>query len=68
MPSKALLHEAQQLKDVSGRLELLADQHPSVTDAILAICRAVRTNATMIEVLVATKLDGAGRFDSGVSN
>jgi len=28
MPSKALLHEAQQLKDVSGRLELLADEHP----------------------------------------
>lgn len=57
MPSNPLLHEAQQLKDVSGRLELLADQHPSVTGAILAICGAVRTNATMIEVLVATKLD-----------
>ena len=59
MPSTALLHEAQQLKDVSGRLELLADEHPTVTEAILSICGAVRTNATMIEVLVATKLDGA---------
>jgi hypothetical protein len=59
MPSDALLHEAQQLKDVSGRLELLADQHPTVTEAILAICGTVRTNATMIEVLVATKLSGA---------
>jgi hypothetical protein len=47
--------------------KLLADQYPTVTDAILAICAAVRTNATMIEVLVATKLDGAP-FDEGVSN
>jgi hypothetical protein len=59
MPSNTLLHEAQELKAVSGRLELLADQHPTVTDAILAISGSVRTNATMIEVLVATKLDGA---------
>jgi hypothetical protein len=59
MPSHALLHEAQQLKDVSERLETLADQHPTVTEAILSIGGAVRTNATMIEVLVATKLDGA---------
>lgn len=34
MPSKALLHEAQQLKAVSGRLQLLAAEHPTVTDAI----------------------------------
>lgn len=57
MSSHPLLHEAQQLTEVSRRLELLADQHPTVTDAILVICGAVRTNATMIEVLVATKLD-----------
>lgn len=58
MPSKALLHEAQQLKDVSGRLELLADEHPIVTDAILTICGTIRSPATILEVLVATKLDG----------
>lgn len=58
MPSKALLHEAQQLKDVSGRLELLADEHPTVTDAILKICGTIRSTATILEVLVATKLDG----------
>ena len=58
MPSKALLHEAQQLKDVSGRLELLADEHPTVTDAILSICGTIRSTATMLEVLAATKLDG----------
>jgi hypothetical protein len=58
MPSKALLHEAQQLKDVSGRLELHADERPTVADAILSICGAIRNTATILEVLVATKLDG----------
>ena len=58
MPSKALLHEAQQLKDVSGRLELLAEEHPTVTDAILKICGTIRSTATILEVLVATKLGG----------
>ena len=53
MPSKALLHEAQQLKDVSGRLELLADEHPTVTAAILTICGTIRSTATILEVLVA---------------
>jgi len=44
MPSHALLlHEAQQLKAVSGRLELLAEQHPQITEAILAICGTVLT-------------------------
>lgn len=58
MPSKALLHEAEQLKEVSGRLELLADAHPTVTDAILKICGTIRDTATILEVLVATKLGG----------
>ncbi|HET9304616.1 MAG TPA: hypothetical protein VFO46_01185 [Candidatus Sulfotelmatobacter sp.] len=57
MPSKALLHEAQQLKDVGGRLELVADEHPTVTDAILTICGTIRSTATILEVLVATRLD-----------
>ena len=58
MPSKALLHEAQQLKELSGRLELLAEEHPTVTDAILKICGTIRSTAAILEVLVATKLDG----------
>ncbi|HET7893071.1 MAG TPA: hypothetical protein VFL34_16205 [Candidatus Sulfotelmatobacter sp.] len=58
MPPKALLREAQQLKEVSGRLELLAEDHPTVTDAILTICGTIRSTATILEVLVATKLGG----------
>ena len=59
MPSAALLHEAQQLKNVCQRLELLADQHPRITDAILSICGSIRSTATILEVLVVTKLDDA---------
>lgn len=58
MPSKALLHEAQQLKDVSQRLELLADQHPHITDSLLSICGTIRGTAAILEVLVTTKLGG----------
>ena len=58
MRSNALLHEAQQLNEVSGRLELLADEHPTVTGAILTICGTIRSTATILEVLVATKLGG----------
>lgn len=35
------------------------DEHPTVTDAILTICGTIHTTATILEVLVATKLDGA---------
>jgi hypothetical protein len=45
------------MKAVSRRLELLAEQHLTVSGAILALGVAVR--AIIIEVLVATKLDGA---------
>ena len=59
MPSKALLHEAQQLKDVSERLELIADQHPHITGALLSLCGTIRSTASILEVLVATKLSGS---------
>ena len=61
MPSNAILHEARQLYNVSDRLDSLADQHPLVSEALLTISGSVRSTATMLEVLVATKvmpLDG----------
>lgn len=58
MPSVAILHEAQQLKNVCQRLESLAEEHPSVTDALLTIAGNIRSTATLLEVLVVTKLDG----------
>lgn len=58
MPSQAILHEAQQLKSVCQRLELVAEQHPPLADALLTVCGTISSTATLLEVLVATKLDG----------
>ena len=56
MPSTAILHEVQRLYGVSDRLDLLAEQHPLVSEALLAISVSVRNTATLLEVLVATKM------------
>ncbi|MGD1214378.1 MAG: hypothetical protein ABR861_05275 [Terriglobales bacterium] len=51
-----ILHEAQQLYRVSDRLDLLAGQHPLVSEALSTISGSVRNTATLLEVLVATKM------------
>jgi hypothetical protein len=63
MPPSAILHEAQQLHNVSERLAMLADAHPLVSEALVTISGNIRHTATLLEVLVATKmgpLSGAG--------
>jgi hypothetical protein len=60
MPPTQILHEAQQLHNVSDRLDSLADQHPVVSDALTAISGSVRNTATLLEVLVATKMGPLG--------
>ena len=54
--SNAILHEVQQLYNVSDRLDSLADQHPLVSEALITISGSVRNTATLLEVLVATKI------------
>lgn len=56
MPSNAILHEAQQLHDVSDRLDSLAGQHPLISEALITISGSVRNTATLLEVLVAAKI------------
>jgi len=56
MRSTAILHEVQQLYNVSDRLDLLAENHPVVSEALIAISGSVRNMATLLEVLVATKM------------
>jgi hypothetical protein len=56
MPSIAILHEVQQLYKVSDRLDSLAEQHPLVSEALITIAGNVRNAATVLEVLVATKM------------
>jgi hypothetical protein len=51
-----ILHEAQKLHSVSDRLELLAEQHPLVAAALITISGSVRRTATLLGVLVATKI------------
>jgi hypothetical protein len=56
MPSTAILQEAKNLHTVSRNLDSLADQLPLLSEALLAISGNVRNTATLLEVLVVTKL------------
>jgi len=56
MHPSAILHEAQQLHNVSDRLDSLAGRHPLVSEALITISGSVRNTATLLEVLVATKM------------
>ena len=58
MAFKAILDEVDQLQNVGTRLEALADKHPPVSEALMTIAGNVRTVATVLAVLVATKLHG----------
>ena len=56
MPSTAILQEAEKLHNVSDRLDSLAEQHPLVSEALITISGNVRSTATLLELLVATKM------------
>lgn len=66
MAYQPILDEVEHLNGVSVRLEGLAGQHPRATQELLTIAGNVRSVATLLPVLVATKLhgkDGAGSSD-----
>jgi hypothetical protein len=63
MPSNAILQEAEQLHKVSDRLDSLAEEHPVVSDALVTISGSVRNTATLLEVLVATKMGSSLGLD-----
>jgi hypothetical protein len=63
MPSSAILHEAQQLHKVSDRLDSLAGVHLVVSEALITISGSVRNTATLLEVLVATKMGPLPELD-----
>lgn len=66
MPSAAILREAQKLHNVSDRLSTLAEEHPVVSDALMTISGNVRHTATLLEVLVVTKMELP--FEPGPAN
>jgi hypothetical protein len=61
MPSNAILHEATQLYNVSDRLDFLAEEHPLISEALITISGSVRNTATLLAILVATKM---GQFSA----
>jgi hypothetical protein len=63
MNPSAILREVQQLYNVSDRLDLLADQHPLVSEALITISGSVRHTATLLEVVVATKMGTLSGLD-----
>jgi hypothetical protein len=63
MHPNAILHEVQQLYNVSDRLDSLSEQHPLVSEALLTISGNVRNTATLLEVLVVTKMRSVSGFD-----
>jgi hypothetical protein len=56
MQFEAILREVEQLHDVSERLAVLAELHPLVSEALMTISGSVRNAATVLGVLVATKM------------
>jgi hypothetical protein len=56
MPSTAILQEVQRLYGVSDRLDSMSEQNPLISEALLVISGSVRNTATLLEVLVATKM------------
>jgi len=56
MTPTAILLEVRNLHGVSDRLNSLADEHPVISAGLLAISAHVRNTATILEVLVTTKI------------
>jgi hypothetical protein len=58
MASDAILSEVEHLNGVCVRLEGLAERTPRLTTELLTIAGNVRSVATLLAVLVATRLHG----------
>jgi hypothetical protein len=55
VPYDTILKEVERLKQVSARLDLLANRHSSVTEALISISASILGIATVLEVLVISK-------------
>ena len=59
MAFEAILAEVDQLNLAGDRIEGLAEHHPPVSEALVTIAGNVRATATVLAVLVETKLRGS---------
>ena len=55
MPFKRILKEVDRLKQLSVRLDKIASEHPSITEALLPISSGILGMATVLHVLVISK-------------
>jgi hypothetical protein len=55
VPFEAILNEVDQLHSISSRLEGLAEEHPTVSEVLIAIAAGVRNTAVVLAVLIATR-------------
>lgn len=58
MAFEAIMAEVDQLNRASDRIEGLAEHHMPVSEALISIAGNVRATATVLAVLVETKLRG----------
>jgi len=65
MDPNAILNEVQQLHNVSDRLDSLAGYDSHVSETLIKISGTVRNSATLLEVLVATKIAPPSPIDPG---
>ena len=65
MAYEAILEEVDQLHRVGQRIERLANHHPPVSQELVTIAGNVRNVATVLAVLVATKLNGGDGHNFG---
>jgi hypothetical protein len=56
MPANEILQEAKKLHKVSDSLDVLAEQHAPISEALSLLSGSVRNSATLLEVLVALKM------------
>jgi hypothetical protein len=56
MPANEILKEAKKLHAVGDRLDVLADEHPPVEEALNVISGNVHDTANLLKVVVALKM------------
>ena len=60
MVFETIMAEVDQLNQAGDRIEGLAEHHPPVSDALISIAGNIRATATVLAVLVETKLRNIG--------
>ena len=63
MPANEILQEAKKLHKVSDSLDVLAEQHAPISEALTILSGNVRGSANLLEVLVAVKLRPLPGYD-----